>query len=84
EPADAAKISPKKPPTQEPRDVFCFFDNKDVKLRAPFDAQSLMEKLARLAKSGTPPRKLPKKKSTGRRANGSPAGAANRQAPAKR
>ena len=28
-----------------PRDVYCFFDNTDVKLRAPFDAQSLMLKL---------------------------------------
>jgi uncharacterized protein YecE (DUF72 family) len=45
EPPDAEKISPKKPPTQSPRDVFCFFDNTDVKLRAPFDAQTLMEKL---------------------------------------
>jgi uncharacterized protein YecE (DUF72 family) len=28
-----------------PRDVFCYFDNTDVKLRAPFDAQTLMRKL---------------------------------------
>ncbi len=27
------------------RDVYCFFDNTDVKLRAPFDAQSLSKKL---------------------------------------
>jgi uncharacterized protein YecE (DUF72 family) len=27
------------------RDVYCFFDNTDVKLRAPFDAQTLMRKL---------------------------------------
>ncbi|MDP9066021.1 MAG: DUF72 domain-containing protein [Pseudomonadota bacterium] len=27
------------------RDVFCFFDNTDVKLRAPFDAQSLAKML---------------------------------------
>ena len=45
EPADAQKISPKKPPTQKPRDVYCFFDNTDVKLRAPHDAQTLMRKL---------------------------------------
>jgi uncharacterized protein YecE (DUF72 family) len=25
--------------------VYCFFDNTDVKLRAPFDAQTLMSKL---------------------------------------
>jgi uncharacterized protein YecE (DUF72 family) len=28
------------------RDIYCFFDNTDVKLRAPFDAQSLMKKLS--------------------------------------
>jgi len=91
EPADAEKVSPKKPPTREPRDVFCFFDNTDVKLRAPFDAQTLMGKLgiapreaapadgdvpkarrtqrgkARLAKSGTVPRKVPRKKTAAKR-----------------
>ena len=45
EPGDARKISSKKPPTRKPRDVYCFFDNTDVKLRAPFDAQSLARKL---------------------------------------
>jgi hypothetical protein len=53
EPADAEKISPKAPPTKSPRDVFCFFDNTDVKLRAPFDAQTLMDKL------GIPKRAVP-------------------------
>jgi uncharacterized protein YecE (DUF72 family) len=28
-----------------PRDVYCYFDNTDVKLRAPVDAQALMRKL---------------------------------------
>jgi uncharacterized protein YecE (DUF72 family) len=28
-----------------PRDVYCYFDNTDVKLRAPVDAQTLMRKL---------------------------------------
>jgi uncharacterized protein YecE (DUF72 family) len=45
EPRDARKISRKKPPSRAPRDVFCFFDNTDVKLRAPFDAQTLAKKL---------------------------------------
>jgi hypothetical protein len=27
------------------REIYCFFDNTDVKLRAPFDALSLMKKL---------------------------------------
>jgi uncharacterized protein YecE (DUF72 family) len=45
EPADAEKISTRKPPSKRSRDVYCFFDNTDVKLRAPFDAQTLMRKL---------------------------------------
>src|ERR1700730_15012927 len=53
EPEDAQKISSKKPPTRQPRDVYCFFDNTDVKLRAPFDAQTMMRKL------GMPPRDIP-------------------------
>jgi uncharacterized protein YecE (DUF72 family) len=45
EPADAQKISKKKPPKAKSRDVYCYFDNTDVKLRAPRDAQTLMKKL---------------------------------------
>jgi uncharacterized protein YecE (DUF72 family) len=45
EPADAPRISARKPPSRKPRDVYCYFDNTDVKLRAPVDAQSLMRKL---------------------------------------
>jgi uncharacterized protein YecE (DUF72 family) len=45
EPRDARKVSTKKPPSKRPRDVYCFFDNTDVKLRAPFDAQTLAKKL---------------------------------------
>lgn len=45
EPADARKVLHAKPPTRRPRDVYCFFDNTDVKLRAPHDAQTLMRKL---------------------------------------
>ncbi|HTQ35912.1 MAG TPA: DUF72 domain-containing protein [Steroidobacteraceae bacterium] len=45
EPRDAQKVSTKKPPSNKPRDVYCFFDNTDVKLRAPFDAQALARKL---------------------------------------
>lgn len=45
EPADARKISAGAPLSTEPRDVYCYFDNTDVKLRAPVDAQSLMRKL---------------------------------------
>jgi uncharacterized protein YecE (DUF72 family) len=45
EPTDVEKICSTKPPSKQPRDVYCFFDNTDVKLRAPFDAQTLMKKL---------------------------------------
>jgi uncharacterized protein YecE (DUF72 family) len=45
EPADAKKISDKKASKTKSRDVYCFFDNTDVKLRAPRDAQTLMRKL---------------------------------------
>jgi uncharacterized protein YecE (DUF72 family) len=30
---------------KRPRDIYCYFDNTDVKLRAPVDAQTLMHKL---------------------------------------
>lgn len=45
EPADADRSSAAGPPSQEARDVYCYFDNTDEKLRAPADAQSLMRKL---------------------------------------
>jgi uncharacterized protein YecE (DUF72 family) len=35
----------------KPRDVYCYFDNTDVKLRAPVDAQTLMRKLGLKAPS---------------------------------
>lgn len=45
EPSDARKVVPQRSPVRRRRDVYCFFDNTDVKLRAPFDAQTLMRKL---------------------------------------
>lgn len=45
EPNDARKVVPMCSPARRRRDVYCFFDNTDVKLRAPFDAQTLMSKL---------------------------------------
>jgi uncharacterized protein YecE (DUF72 family) len=45
EPADASRVAGKAAPARGARDVYCFFDNTDVKLRAPFDAQTLMKKL---------------------------------------
>jgi uncharacterized protein YecE (DUF72 family) len=44
-PRDALRIGAPAPPQPEERDVFCYFDNTDVKLRAPADARSLMRKL---------------------------------------
>jgi uncharacterized protein YecE (DUF72 family) len=52
EPDDAHKISSRKAPRKQ-RDVYCYFDNTDVKLRAPFDAQSLMRKLG-IERGGAP------------------------------
>lgn len=43
QPADAQLIVPGQPP-QKPREVYCYFDN-DVKVRAPFDARRLLERL---------------------------------------
>ena len=39
------KVTKLKPPSSKPRDVYCYFDNTDVKLRAPVDAQTLIRKL---------------------------------------
>jgi uncharacterized protein YecE (DUF72 family) len=41
EPAEALKIAPARKPPFRKRDVYCYFDNTDAKLRAPFDAQTL-------------------------------------------
>jgi uncharacterized protein YecE (DUF72 family) len=45
EPTDAVHVHAKRARAQE-RDVYCYFDNTDVKLRAPVDARSLLRKLA--------------------------------------
>jgi uncharacterized protein YecE (DUF72 family) len=44
EPADARRISDTPPSRRASRDVYCYFDN-DVKVKAPFDARRLIEKL---------------------------------------
>ena len=55
QPDDAHVVSGKAPPKRASRDVFCYFDN-DVKVRAPFDAQRLMEKLGvRVCPRGSDP-----------------------------
>lgn len=45
QPADAVRISEESFHGAIPRDVYCFFDNTDAKLRAPQDAKSLIRKL---------------------------------------
>jgi uncharacterized protein YecE (DUF72 family) len=45
EPAHLRRAASTHMPTASHRDVYCYFDNTDAKLRAPFDAQQLMEKL---------------------------------------
>jgi uncharacterized protein YecE (DUF72 family) len=45
EPADARRIGGESPPARAGRDVFVFFDNTDVKLRAPVDARRMTEEL---------------------------------------
>ena len=44
EPDDAKHIASVAPKSRQSRDVYCYFDN-DVKVRAPFDARRLIEKL---------------------------------------
>jgi len=44
-PGDAVRVGPKAPRRPAGRDVYCYFDNTDVKLRAPVDARKLMRKL---------------------------------------
>ena len=44
QPQDARLITQRKPQPRRSRAVFCYFDN-DVKVRAPFDARQLLERL---------------------------------------
>jgi len=44
EPSDAARASSSPAPRTGSRDIYCYFDN-DIKVHAPFDARSLIEKL---------------------------------------
>jgi uncharacterized protein YecE (DUF72 family) len=44
QPQDAQLVSPRAPPKRASRDVYCYFDN-DIKVRAPYDAERLMELL---------------------------------------
>lgn len=44
EPKDAKRCTSKAPRKRASRDIYCYFDN-DTKVKAPFDARKLMEKL---------------------------------------
>jgi uncharacterized protein YecE (DUF72 family) len=46
QPRDAVRASSLKLPRAASRDIYCFFDN-DAKVHAPFDAQRLMQRLAK-------------------------------------
>lgn len=54
EPDDAMRVAPAMARKRRARDVFCFFDNTDVKLRAPVDARTLMRKLGLQYRPATP------------------------------
>jgi uncharacterized protein YecE (DUF72 family) len=47
EPRDAEKVSPTPATQSDGRDVYVYFDN-DLKVRAPFDAQNLMQRVSKL------------------------------------
>lgn len=47
EPSGGQRVSAQRAPSR-PRDVYCYFDNTDVKLRAPFDAERLQLEVSRL------------------------------------
>ncbi len=56
EPTPSRKILPARSAPRRPRDVYCYFDNTDDKLRAPFDAQSLMRRLGLARPASAPAR----------------------------
>jgi len=59
QPADALLIDPKhKPKARKSREVFCYFDN-DLKVRAPFDARSLLNRFHLDKNLATTPGEIP-------------------------
>jgi uncharacterized protein YecE (DUF72 family) len=53
-PPGAVRIAARAPRQPRGRDVYCYFDNTDVKLRAPVDARSLMRIIGPRSKRRTP------------------------------
>jgi uncharacterized protein YecE (DUF72 family) len=76
EPADAQRIFAAGPPASGSRDIYCYFDNTDVKLRAPVDAQSLMRKLRIAPPPQSEPAGRQRATMTGERAAGAQPGTA--------
>ena len=59
QPEDAHLINPKqKPKARKSREVFCYFDN-DIKVRAPFDARSLLTRFHLDTQLATTPGQIP-------------------------
>jgi uncharacterized protein YecE (DUF72 family) len=54
EPENATRVLPPVPARSKGRDVYLYFDNTDVKLRAPVDADHLAERLADLMPGSAP------------------------------
>ncbi|MFA5678333.1 MAG: DUF72 domain-containing protein [Pseudomonas sp.] len=57
QPDDAKRISDKADSSRAKRDLYCYFDN-DVKVRAPYDARRLLEKLGLAGELQVQPGKL--------------------------
>ena len=57
EPADGRRIAGESKPAKKGRDVYVFFDNTDVKLRAPVDARRIAGELG-IADEKTPKKVL--------------------------
>ena len=55
---DAERVLQKASPTRNARDVFVYFDN-DLKVKAPVDAQALMQRVDKLLPIDSPKSKKP-------------------------
>lgn len=58
QPRDAKLIAPHRAPAAETCDLYCYFDN-DIKVRAPYDARQLLEKLGLASNLEVVPGQLP-------------------------
>lgn len=58
QPKDARRLSDQEDNSTAPRDIYCYFDN-DIKVRAPYDARRLLEKLNKAGSLEIKPGQLP-------------------------